>query len=726
VTKALVRAGLRRLRLGGAPTPDFDIAIVTDFRHPGETGWRVAEEIRLNAVLGYSTALVPLASASVSRKVVHPAVDSCVRSGLATVLDPQDCWIDVGLLVIAAPEVVLDTVPDALPHIRARRAVAVLDTQRADVAERHRVFRAHFGRSLSWTATTANARRALDGAVPVRKDMWRPSISEAHRRRSLVRRQVPVIGRAGAGDASQWSSAADELRAVYGDRRVVVRVMGVPEDGPASGAAEGFAWQCFDLDDVDIGRFIEGLDFFVYYPGERPQQLPVTAIAMALMRGVPVVLPPSLRGEIGPGPIYVPAAQAINIILSTYADADGYAQACAAARAPAGERHGRDQYEYRIWDLQRASDRPVTAPHVTAGRRPARMLFVSENGTGLGHLTRQLAIARRLPDDIEPVFATMSQAMPIVEQMGFAAELMVSHMYSGVQTTEWRRWFEREMDDILDFHRPSVVVLDSNQPHVGLLRAIARRPRCRFVWMRRALWLPTQRIAQLVDKQTMFDLVIEPEELASSKDQGMTTTHRDGVMLVPPITLLNGSELLPREEAALALGLDASRPAVLIQIGSDAHRDPVRLVDAVVAALKRHPELQIVNVDWFISATQMAIWPEVVSLRGFPVSRYYNAFDFTISAAGYNSFHEIIRFAMPAIFVPNAHPYLDDQSARAAFAEESGAALNLGRADASMIGPLVDFMMDEQRRQMFRFNCQRLRRDNGAYHSVELLTGMVG
>ncbi len=37
-----------------------------------------------------------------------------------------------------------------------------------------------------------------------------------------------------------------------------------------------------------------------------------------------------------------------------------------------------------------------------------RILFLSSNGTGLGHLTRSMAIARRLDPSLEPLFFTLS------------------------------------------------------------------------------------------------------------------------------------------------------------------------------------------------------------------------------------------------------------------------------------------------------------------------------
>jgi UDP-N-acetylglucosamine:LPS N-acetylglucosamine transferase len=66
-------------------------------------------------------------------------------------------------------------------------------------------------------------------------------------------------------------------------------------------------------------------------------------------------------------------------------------------------------------------------------------------------------------------------------------------------------------------------------------------------------------------------------------------------------------------------------------------------------------------------------WPGHAAAAGFPISRAIAAFDFSVSAAGYNTFHEVIAQGLPTIFVPNRHPSMDDQGARAEFAQDHGA-----------------------------------------------------
>ena len=56
-----------------------------------------------------------------------------------------------------------------------------------------------------------------------------------------------------------------------------------------------------------------------------------------------------------------------------------------------------------------------------------RILFITSNGTGLGHLTRSMAIARRLDPSLEPLVLTLSAAAPVVRELGFPVEYVASY-----------------------------------------------------------------------------------------------------------------------------------------------------------------------------------------------------------------------------------------------------------------------------------------------------------
>ena len=113
------------------------------------------------------------------------------------------------------------------------------------------------------------------------------------------------------------------------------------------------------------------------------------------------------------------------------------------------------------------------------------MLFVSANGEGMGHLTRLLSIVRRAPDDIKPVFATMSPAFRGVREAGFACEYIPRHpSWSG---DVWNPFLMRRLGELISRYRARAVVFDGTWPFNGLLDA-GRLAGCPMVWIRRSMW----------------------------------------------------------------------------------------------------------------------------------------------------------------------------------------------------------------------------------------------
>ena len=51
---------------------------------------------------------------------------------------------------------------------------------------------------------------------------------------------------------------------------------------------------------------------------------------------------------------------------------------------------------------------------------------------------------------------------------------------------------------------------------------------------------------------------------------------------------------------------------------------------------------------------------------------YLNAFDYSVQAGGYNSFHEMRLMRLPTLFLPNMNTGMDDQLSRCLEAETEG------------------------------------------------------
>src|SRR5690606_20389175 len=137
------------------------------------------------------------------------------------------------------------------------------------------------------------------------------------------------------------------------------------------------------------------------------------------------------------------------------------------------------------------------------------------NGTGLGHVSRLLAIARRL-DGFEPVFVTMAQAVGAIEAFGFTTEYLPSQRYTGTDPRLWDSWFRAELELLIDTYNAACLVYDGNGPSPGLVGAAGSRGSCRLVWIRGGMAGGAS--VPHIGNSLHFDLIVEPGEIAAEAD----------------------------------------------------------------------------------------------------------------------------------------------------------------------------------------------------------------
>ena len=111
-----------------------------------------------------------------------------------------------------------------------------------------------------------------------------------------------------------------------------------------------------------------------------------------------------------------------------------------------------------------------------------------------------------------------------------------------------------------------------------------------------------------------------------------------------------------------------------------------------------------------------------IMLSAFPIARYLNAFDATVSAVGYNSYHEITQACLPAIYVPNENPSQDNQLARANFAARHGSAIVARREQPENLIQALEVVLDPDRRALMARAARELSRPNGAIEAADIVT----
>jgi UDP-N-acetylglucosamine--N-acetylmuramyl-(pentapeptide) pyrophosphoryl-undecaprenol N-acetylglucosamine transferase len=331
--------------------------------------------------------------------------------------------------------------------------------------------------------------------------------------------------------------------------------------------------------------------------------------------------------------------------------------------------------------------------------RPTVMLCTS-NGTGLGHLSRVMAVAAELRDEMKVVIFTLSAAVSVAVGEGFDVEYLRSFDdTSPFSRRQWDSLLAQRLDYLLDTYTPSVLLFDGTHPYRGLCRSLERHPDVTTIWQRRAMWKPGLGHEALA-RSTSFDIIVEPGDFAQSYDRGLTTPSPEPVVRVNPMRYVATAK--SRADARQALGLDPDVPIALVQLGAGQINDIGSMTSRVCSALSDDSRMQVVVGTSVLSKTVHPSDERVKTVRHFPLSEYFNAFDVGVLAAGYNSFHEALSLCLPALFVPNLATQLDEQAARSRYAADAGLALEWDGDSADALNRAITSLVDVDTRDRLR------------------------
>ena len=337
---------------------------------------------------------------------------------------------------------------------------------------------------------------------------------------------------------------------------------------------------------------------------------------------------------------------------------------------------------------------PITLPLVTwqigmelLGRRPRPMsdsmiqlkggpersiVLFPTNGVGFGHFTRMYGLARRLrrlDPDLEIIFFTTQPTLHLPYLDGFPTyHLAGPKKFKGMDSDAWNSMVQEMLTLVLETHRPKTFVFDGAFPYRGMLNALDTIAIPQKVWLRRGMFRKGTSIP--MDSIGKFDLIVHPEDAISSPTDELE--HGVQVKMVPPMTLIDSDEMWGREEARRRLGVPIDIQVAYVQLGAGRINEIDSDVRQVVDALLAHNDVHVVLGESLLGDRLQINLDRVHLIRDYPNALFLNAFDVSIQAGGYNSFHEMRKQAIPTLFLPNMNTGMDDQLARCEVAEKEG------------------------------------------------------
>jgi predicted glycosyltransferase len=301
--------------------------------------------------------------------------------------------------------------------------------------------------------------------------------------------------------------------------------------------------------------------------------------------------------------------------------------------------------------------------------RAVSLLFYAINGRGLGHLTRLLAIARaarELLDALEVAhdfqFVTTSEAAAIADD--FPVYKLPSKTALGRVRNARERHVQNAkliVSNLVAAQNPDLLVIDTVPygafQEVAFLRSYARATA--YVYRRL-----NERAAasELVQRHLeLFDRIVVPDTPDAADHYPLPRAARDRVSFVGAIHGFDAARAWPRERVRDYFGVGTSQRLVYVSAGGggDGRAELDRLVRAVAA-----------NSENFVLAGygplhrgECVYAPNVVPLLEPNVSRFFGGLDAAISAAGYNSYQELLAARVPSLFFAQKKG-LDRQDAR--------------------------------------------------------------
>ena len=300
------------------------------------------------------------------------------------------------------------------------------------------------------------------------------------------------------------------------------------------------------------------------------------------------------------------------------------------------------------------------------------IVFFPTNGVGFGHFTRLYAIARRLRKsnpETEIIFFTTMPTLHIPYSEGFVTYHLAGRgKQKEMSASKWNMLVEEMLTLVFETHKPRAFVFDGAFPYRGMLNAIRENNSTRKIWIRRGMFKKGSKIP--VDSIEHFDLIIHPGDAVEEKIAELN--HNAEIMKTSAITLFDQNELWSREKARRRIGIPSDCISVYVQLGAGRINDIESEVRIVIDCLLEDDKVHVVLGESMLGNRLDIEMERVHIIRDYPNSMYLNAFDYSVQAGGYNSFHEMRLMRLPTLFLPNMNTGMDDQLSRCLEAEKEG------------------------------------------------------
>jgi UDP-N-acetylglucosamine--N-acetylmuramyl-(pentapeptide) pyrophosphoryl-undecaprenol N-acetylglucosamine transferase len=366
-----------------------------------------------------------------------------------------------------------------------------------------------------------------------------------------------------------------------------------------------------------------------------------------------------------------------------------------------------------------------------------RVLLYAVNGLGLGHLTRLLAIAKNiilLNPDSDLLFISSSDGDNLLSKEGIPYIHLPSKMVASQSETltsrKMGRLYSSIVNSIFDIYQPHILLVDTmvTGSFHDLLN-ILRFGNCLKVFVHRSRKIESYQ-QSAIQAQRFYDLVIAPH-YQKTEIIPMPVGFDVPLYWAGNIMLINKEQAHPREKVREELSVSENQTLVFVSLGGGGDESNLQTLQSVLTLLRPYENIKILFAEGLLSEnTVLYNWladhpdinSQLVKTHVYPIAQYLKGIDLAISAAGYNSFHELLYFGVPTIFVPKPRGY-DDQLMRVKQAVLKGACLLCEEDDyfEENFKSNLEKLFSEKERLMLRDLAMKFVPQNHAQEAAEVI-----
>ena len=231
----------------------------------------------------------------------------------------------------------------------------------------------------------------------------------------------------------------------------------------------------------------------------------------------------------------------------------------------------------------------------------------------------------------------------------------------------WNMLVEEMLTLVFEVHKPKLFIFDGAYPYRGMLNAIGNKLQQENLG---STWDIQKGSSVPVDSFDFFNLVIHPKDSEEIRDSEIIYSIE--TKMVSPISIIDEETMLSREDVRNRFGIPLNSKVFYVQLGAGQINQIDSEIRTVVDTILEDENAYVVLGESLLGERISLNLERLRIIRDYPNAIYFNGFDFSVQAGGYNSFHEMRIMQIPTLFLPNLQTGMDDQLARCMVAESEG------------------------------------------------------